>query len=290
MATVHSSRLGADLHLGKNDPEPVAGAVAMADLMAAIPAGTLPPIPQHFGTGYDFGQAGWLMLGNGPDDTVIPGFGGCGDCDWAATAHILMQAARDAGRPIPPFSGKTVVEQYAAYVASVNNGQGYDIQTGANDTGTVMSQSISRCQTVGFYDDHGVVYRFGKAITLTPGDIHQLWAATYLLEDAKIGVQLQTAQMDQFDASPNPVWDYVAGSPDEGGHAVPTMGNNGLISWAERVGFTIPFIQNRMDEGHAFLLGERYNAVTGETREGLDDADLEKYIVLVAQMKAAAAG
>lgn len=281
MPTVHSARLGCDLHLGKQPAQPPSpNHVAMRDLLAAVPAGTLPPIPQHFGTGYDFGQAGWLMLGNGPDDTVFSGFQGCGDCDWAATAHVLMQGAKNAGRAVPPFSGKTVVAQYSAY-------SGYNPQTGANDNGTDMQQSITWCQTRGFYDDNGTVYKLGQSISLTPGDLHELWAATYLFEDAKIGVNLCTAQMDQFDASSRPVWDYVKGSPSEGGHAIPTMGNNGLISWAERVGFTQAFIEQQMDEGYCFLLPERYNAVTGETRERLTNADLEKYLALVPRYDAA---
>lgn len=280
MPTVNSKRLGTDLHLGKRPARAYTDAhVPFSELLAAVPAGTLPPIPEHFGTGYDFGRTGWLMLGNGPDPTVAPNFQGCGDCDWAAQAHILMQAAHNAGLPLPPFSGKTVVDQYAAY-------SGYDPATGENDNGTDMQESIAWCQEKGFLDDHGTPYKTGKSVSLTPGDLHELWACTYLLEDAKIGINFCTAQMDQFDAGQP--WDYVAGSPSEGGHAIPTMGDNGLISWAERVGFTVALIEKQMEEGYGFILLERYNAVTGETREHFADADLEKFIVLLAQAKQAA--
>lgn len=280
MSTVHSQRLDAELHLGKRDAQPPASShVPMRELLAFLPAGTLPPIPASFGTGYDFGQAGWSMLGNGPDDTVTPGFQGCGDCDWAASAHILMQAAHNAKRPIPAFSGKTVVAQYSAY-------SGYDPATGSGDNGTDMQESLTWCQTKGFQDDAGTAYKFGKSVSLTPGNLQELWAATYLFEDAKIGVQLQAAQMDQFDA--HQPWDFVKGSAVDGGHAIPTMGVNGLISWGERVGFTQAFIKNLMDEGYSFLLAERYNAVTGETLEDMTDADLEKYLSLLTAQKLAA--
>jgi hypothetical protein len=204
--TVHSARLNADLFLGKNAPSPPpANSVAMGDLMSAIPAGTLPPIPAHFGTATDFtnddsanpAAGSWAIGGNGPDNTVAPGFQGCGDCDWISTAHVLMQAAKNAGRPVPPFTGLTVVDQYAAY-------SGYDLKTGANDNGTDMSDSIKWCQEKGFYDDNGTVYQFGQAVTIEPGNIEQLWAAAYLFEAVKIGVEVTTAQMDQFDASANP--------------------------------------------------------------------------------------
>ena len=280
MPTVHSERLNADLHLGKQPAQAVSNDHAsMSELLNTLPAGSLPPIPANFGTGCDFGRDGWLMLGNGPDPTVTLGFTGCGDCDWAASAHVIMQAAKNAGRPVPAFSGKTVVDQYAAY-------SGYDPATGANDNGTDMQASIQWCQTTGFHDDQGTVYTFGKSIALKPGDLAELWAATYLFEAVKIGVRFQTAQMDQFDAGHQ--WDYVPGSADEGGHAIPTMGNNGLISWGERVGFTQAFITNLMDEGYGFLLPERYAAVTGKTLEHFADADLERYIVLLAQQKQAA--
>ena len=201
------------------------------------------------------------------------------NCDWAATAHVLMQAADNAGRPIPPFSGLTVVDQYAAY-------SGYDIKTGANDNGTDMQESIKWCQTKGFYDDNGTVYQFGKSVSLTPGDINELWAATYLFEDTKIGITVTTAQMDQFDASSHPVWDYVAGSPQEGGHAIPPMGVSGLISWGTRVGYTPALIEHQMDEGFGFCLPERYAQVTGETVEGYTEMDLEKFVVILAAQKA----
>jgi hypothetical protein len=288
--TVHSARLNADLFLGKNAPSPPpANSVAMGDLMSAIPAGTLPPIPAHFGTATDFtnddsanpAAGSWAIGGNGPDNTVAPGFQGCGDCDWISTAHVLMQAAKNAGRSVPPFTGLTVVDQYAAY-------SGYDLKTGANDNGTDMSDSIKWCQEKGFYDDNGTVYQFGQAVTIEPGNIEQLWAATYLFEAVKIGVEVTTAQMDQFDASANPTWDYVAGSPQEGGHSIPTMGSLGLITWGCRVRYTQRFVTRQMDEGHCFLLPERYSAVTGDTLEGYADADLERFITLLAAQKQAA--
>jgi hypothetical protein len=280
VSTVHSQRLGADLHLGKQDARPPSSDhVAMSDLMGAIPAGALPPIPQHFGHGYDFGRDGWLMLGNGPDPSVAPNFQGCGDCAWAGPAHETMEAARNARRPVPAFSGKTIVSQYSAY-------SGYDPTTGANDNGSDVQAVLAWRQSKGLLDDAGNAYRIGKTVTLTPGDMAQLWAATYLFECVGIGVQLQAAQMDQFDAGQP--WDYVAGSAVDGGHYIPVMGDNGLISWGERVGFTPAFIAHCCDEAYAYVDPERYSTVTGRTAEGIADIDIERYIVAVAQVKTAA--
>lgn len=283
MNTVHSSRFDTDFYLGKNPAKPLNSThVAMGDILKATGIAGLPPIPEHFGTGEDFTnddsanpKAGsWMILGNGPDNTVFQGYQGCGDCDWASSAHVLMQAAKNSGRPIPKFSGKTVVAQYSAY-------SGYDPKTGKNDNGTDMQEAITWCQTKGFYDDSNTVYTFGQSVSIEPGNVQELWAATYLFEAVKIGVNLQTAQMDQFDASNSPIWDYVKGSADEGGHSIPTMSKSGLISWGFRVGYTQMFIKNQMDEGYSFLLTERYNAVAGETKENLNDADLEKYVSIL---------
>lgn len=277
MTTVHSTRLGAELHLGKQDAKPPAsGHVRMRDLLAAIPSGALPPIPAHFGHGYDFGADGWLMLGNGPDPTVSQGFQGCGDCAWAGPAHEEMEAARNAGRPVPPFNGKTVVAQYSAY-------SGYDPKTGAKDNGSDPQQVLAWRQTKGLYDDNGTVYKIGQTVTLDPGDLEQLWAATYLFECTGIGVQLQDAQMTQFDKGEP--WDYVAGSKVDGGHYIPVMGSAGLVSWGERVGFTHSFYEHCCDEAYAYVDPERYRQATGETAEGYTNQDLEKYISLVAKAK-----
>lgn len=278
MPTVHSERLG-ELHLGKQDAKPTHPSTPRLRALLKAANVTLPPIPTHFGHGLAFGYDGWRMLGNGPDNTVSPGFGGCGDCAWAGPAHEEMEAARTAGRPIPQFSGKTVVAQYSAY-------SGYDPQTGANDNGSNVQDVLAWRQDKGLYDDHGNVYKIGQHVALTPGDMHELWAATYLFECVGIGVQMTSAQMGQFDASPHPVWDYVKGSPTDGGHYVPVMGDNGLISWGQRVGFTQAFYENQCDEAFTYLDAERYRAVTGKTAEGLTEEDLVSYISLVAQGKA----
>lgn len=280
MPTVHSERLGVELHLGKNPASKLApGSAKYGELRPALArAGLLPKTPAMFGHGHDFPQGKWLMLGNGPDDTVFPGFGGCGDCAWAGPAHEEMEAAKNAGRPVPRFSGETVVAQYSEY-------SGYDARTGANDNGANVQDVIAWRQERGLRDDQGNLYKIGREVWLEPGNLQHLWEATWLFENVGIGIEVAAAQMRQFDAGPQPTWDYVAGSPIEGGHYVPVMGKLGLISWAEDVYYTPRFIEKQMDEGVVYLDNERYNRVTGETLEHFKDADLEKFVVLVAQQK-----
>lgn len=282
MPTIHSDRHDADLHLGKQTATPLRSETTdYAELRPAlVKADVLPTPPQMWGHGHDFPQGAWDMLGNGPDDSVFPGFGGCGDCAWADPAHDEMEAAKNAGRPVPAFSGATVVKQYSEY-------SGYDPQTGENDTGSNMQDVIAWRQSKGLYDDHGTHYKIGKAVSIQPGNLQHLWEAAWLFENVNIGIEVTEAQQTQFNERAQPTWDYVAGSPVVGGHAVPVMGKLGLISWGEDVYYTAAFIAHQMDEGYAYIDPLRYNLVTGEDYEHFKDADLEKFIVLAAQQKLA---
>lgn len=260
---------------GKRDAEPPrSGVPLMHDLLKTLSPGVLPSIPANFGHGYDLGATGWGMLGNGPDDTVFQGFQGCGNCAWAGPGHEEEESAKDAGRPVPKFSGKTIVAQYSAY-------SGYDPQTGSSDNGSNVQDVLQWRQSKGLYDDDGNVYKILQYVALTPGDVHELWAATYLFECVGVGVQLQQAQQDAFPRT----WDYAKGSPVVGGHYVPFMGNNGLISWGDRVQFTQAFYKNQCDEAYAWIDPLRYNAVTGKSAESYTNADLELYINNIAQAK-----
>lgn len=263
------------LHLGKRDATPVrSGTPRYAELRQALVKDsqvTLPPFPSNFGHANAFAGDGWLMLGNGPDDTVLPGFGGCGDCAWAGPGHEIMESAKTSGRPVPQLSGKTIVAQYSAY-------SGYDPRTGANDTGSNLQDVLAHRQTQGIYDDSGTVHKISHVVSLTPGNLQEIWECAWLFERVGLGVQVQEAQQQQFAAGL--AWDYVPGSPIIGGHYVPQMGRWALVSWARRVGITNRYLVNLNDEAYSYVDDELYGRVTGETAEGFKAQDLEKFIVL----------
>jgi hypothetical protein len=267
------------LHLGKRDATPLrAGTPRYSELRSALIKDSkisLPRFPENFGHANAFPGESWLMLGNGPDDSVYPGFGGCGDCAWAGPAHEIMESAKTSGRTVPAFSGKTVVAQYSAY-------SGYNPQTGENDTGSNLQDVLQWRQTNGIYDDNGTVHKIGRHVALTPGNVQELWEAAWLFERVGLGLQIQEAQQEQFAEGRS--WDYVPGSPIDGGHYVPQMGRWGVVSWARRVGVTTRFLVNLNDEAYAWLDNELYNQRTGETAEGFDDQDLEKFLVLTARL------
>lgn len=236
---------------------------------------TLPNLPMTWGHGTDFPD--WGMLGNGPDDTVFPGFGGAGDCAWAGPAHEEEQAAHESGRPIPPFSGKTVINQYSAYC-------GYDSQTGANDQGSDVREVLKWRQQKGLLDDNGVAYKIGAYVALEPGNWQTLREASYLFQSVGIGFQFPTSAMDQFNNGQN--WSIVNGAQIDGGHYVPIVGHPWpgywtVITWGRRQVATWSFLQKYCDEIWAYIDPERYSTVTGETYNGYQSVDLEKYITLV---------
>jgi hypothetical protein len=255
----------------------------IANLLKTIPSGTIPPIPKTFGHGYDFGATSWGMQGNGPcdDGSIAQGtyaYNGAGDCADAAIAHIFMEAAKDAGRPVPKFTCASTLDNYAEYLgvgshANLNSN---------NDEGTDLQDFLKRLQTTGFSDANGNVYKIGATVSGTPGNLNELWAMTYLFEAAYIGVNLQEAQESAFPKT----WNYDPQSQTIGGHCIPIVGTGGLISWGDRVGFTTSFFENLCDEFYGFIDPLLYSTVTGETLEKQDDADLEKYIALLTQVKA----
>jgi hypothetical protein len=244
----------------------------------------LPTLPTTWGHGMDFGNKGWLMLGNGPDDTVFPGFGGAGDCAWAGPGHETMQTQHEAGAPVSTFSGKTIIDQYAAYIASVNNGQAYDPHTGANDMGSNVRDVLDWRRTKGLLDDSGTAHKIGAYVSLETGNWSVLREASYIFESVGIGIQFPNSAMAQFDASQ--IWSVVPGATVEGGHYVPVVGHPypGLwtvITWGQRQIATWSFLAKYCDEVWAYLSTERYNKVTGQTAEGYKDMDLTKFLTLV---------
>jgi hypothetical protein len=243
---------------------------------------SLPQAPPPSG-GYGGDFSDWLMLGNGPcDDGSIPekepAYQGAGDCAWAGPAHEEMEAAKNSGRAVPPFTCLNVLEQYSAY-------SGYNLQTGANDNGSNVRDVLKWRQQKGLLDTAGTAHKIGTFIALEPGNTQELWEALWLFENVGIGINFPNSAMDQFNAGKT--WSVVPGATIEGGHYIPLVGHpvNSVwtcVTWAKRQTMTAQFLTTYCDEAWAYIDPERYNQVTGETLQKFTDANLEKYITLVA--------
>lgn len=232
----------------------------------------LPKVPAVFGHGqiYHDGEAkgDWLILGNGPDNTVAPGFPGAGCCVWSCAAHVEMEVSKVAGHPVT-ITGKEVISDYSATT-------GYVIGDERTDQGTNMRQAMKYRAQTGILDAHGDRHKIGAYVSIEPGNWDELLQAAYIFGSGEIGFAFTQAQYDQFEAGD--VWDYVAGSPSEGGHAIPAFGQNrkkggsGVVSWARHLWFTRALLEHQNDETWAIIQPEALR--NGKTERGYDLAAL----------------
>lgn len=283
------------LHLGKQPHTPDARDWQWDEFRKILKAaGTLPKIPaDHWGHGNTYKD--WLMLANGPDPTA-PGASaeGCGCCVWSSAAHQTMEALTDASYGSANtaavgklFDGATTVADYAAVT-------GYDPQTGEGDNGTEIRDSLLYRQKTGIVDTVGNRHKIGPFVAIEPGHLEHLLEALYFFEGLPMGFRVQQAQMDAFNRAESdgttPTWDYVAGSPEIGGHDIPLVGhpdktNYAGLSWAKRLIVTPALVAHQTDEIWGFVTPERISRVTGKSYEGASQAQLEEYLHLVASAK-----
>jgi hypothetical protein len=292
-----SERLGADVHFGKLPASPLRpGTIQYAtDLRPAlVKAGLIPTIPQLFGHGHDLPQGAWLMLGNGPlgsNEGTLPeswtaARNGAGDCTIADCYHSLMLAEKNAGKPLSLVTAELAIKAYMARTLAAN-GTAYNPENGEGDTGLDIQDVNEWEKEEGIETGDGAHHKIDYSIALEPGNIQHLWEMIFFTEKVKLGLVICEAQMIQFDASPQPTWDYVAGSPEVGGHDTPAVGKLGLLSWGEDVYWTPAFVQHQCDEAFGILQAEQFKN-NGQDYEGYTEGDIEKWVTEIAQEKLAA--
>lgn len=278
-----SERLGGTVRLGHNPTpydsrdlryEDFRGSLFKAGMMGAVHAAALPSVPHMWGHGNDLPV--YPMNGNGPDDSVFPGFQGAGDCEVARVQNAIINGKMNSGATAPPLDGSTAIPVYSTL-------SGYDDQTGANDNGLDTRTMLSFAQKTGITDKAGVNHRIGPYFFAEAGHWPIYCEIAYLIEEGGISWDFSTQMMDQFDN--NQPWQYVPGYTSEGGHITAGWGPLHTGTWTRNQGFTQSCFEHQNTEVSGFILAERYNAVTGETLEHWKDADLEKFIVLLAQQK-----
>jgi hypothetical protein len=253
----------------------------LVDIKTSIGLAT-PIYKSSFGYGNDFhnGPTGWKILGNGPpDDNSIPqadaaALQGAGDCAWAGSAHETMLLCKNARRPVPKFTGLNILQQYSAY-------SGYDLVTGANDNGSDVVEVLKWRQTKGLVDASGGIHKIGVFVSLEVGNLTELWEALYYFDTVGLGINFPESAMTQLNQGQ--IWSVVSGAQIEGGHYIPLVGRPTAntwtcITWGQRQIMTEQFVTTYMDEAYCYITLERYNAVTGETPQGVKDYDLEKYL------------
>ena len=249
----------------------------------------LPSIPNpHGGYGTEFPGGvwpGWGMYANGPcDDNTIPSswyaYNGVGCCAWSGPGHETMTTDKNGGRTVAKFTCLNIANQYAEYLG-LKSAQ--DLSA-SNDQGSQVRDVLQWRATKGLLDASGQTHKVGVYVALEPTNLQDLWEALWLFECVGIGINFPGSAMDQFNAGQ--IWSVVNGAQIEGGHYIPLVGHPvssawTCVTWGKRQMMTNQFIQTYCDEAWAYITPERYNEVTGDTLQGYNDADLEKFISLV---------
>ena len=264
----------ADLKLGKRPAAPQPKDFKWAEFRAEI---SLPAIPSRFGHANLFTD--WGMYGNGPDDTVHPGFRGAGDCVWAGADHEHRMINHVVHRKDVPFSGKTAIADYSACT-------GYKVGDDATDQGTDMHDAAAYRKATGIVDANGKRHKIGAYIWLDPKNWEHLREAVYIFGMAGIGFEFPASAWDQFDHGEP--WDVVSNDGgNDGGHYVPVMGEPnaskvGVVTWAQRQELTQAFYEKYNDETLVYITDEE---LSGSPQHGLHGFDLEKLNSYLAALK-----
>lgn len=218
-------------------------------------------VPPRFGHGRMFPD--WQMLGNGPDETVVPGFSGAGNCVFAGGAHETMESAKLGGHTVR-FTGKNVIDDYSAVT-------GYVVNNPATDNGTIVRDALKYRQKVGLIDMLGRRHKIGAYVSVDPKNFDQLMQAAWVFSAVGIGFNFPDTAWDQFDH--DMPFDVVDDAKIEGGHYVPVFGRSsrsvcGVVTWGRRVGMTRDFYETYNDETWAMVYPEELR--NGVNERGFD--------------------
>jgi hypothetical protein len=255
---------------------------------AVRPSGlVVPHVPKpHGGFGMDF--VDWLMLNNGPSNAWPQGWAaarGCGNCTIADKLHAFMESAKNAGRPIPPFSDKSGVRNYQT-LTKLANGSPYNPQTGEGDTGLEIRTVLDHCQKVGLGDDWGILHRIGPYVLVDHTNPQEVWEVLWFAEHVSLGINATQSMEDQVNANQTITWD--PNSPKLGGHDLLLAGHpsNNIwagVQWGQRTPMTEEFRLKASEEAWTWFDPAEISAKTGTNYEGVNADQLNAYLQAVAK-------
>lgn len=224
----------------------------------------LPTPPADFG--HEDLVTDWAMLGNGPDDSVAPGFEGAGDCVFAGGDHETLMLGAEGGHH-PAFTGRQAIADYSAVT-------GYVVGEESTDRGTEVRAALKYRKATGLADSAGHRHHIGAFLQLDK-DLDKVFQAAYLFGCVGIGIEFPESAMDQFNEGKP--WDVVEGSPIDGGHYVPVVGRSSgnlvVVTWGKTQEMTPDFFARYCDEAWVYLSSSALDG-DGETPDGFDKAQL----------------
>lgn len=188
-------------------PHAVLAPTATADWYSAVPSNS------------------WLMLANGPDNSISQGYQGCGDCTCAAAGHIVDQVEWYAeGNTPATVTGPAVLAMYEGL-------SGYSPSTGRNDNGATCQGALQYWQTNGLAG-----FKPAAFAQLDVTNVNLVKTVIDYFGCVYTGFDVPGIFETQFDNGQP--WDVPkgrTGSQIVGGHAVPLVGYDAnyfyLVTW-----------------------------------------------------------
>jgi len=219
---------------------------APALMLASFLTGIIPDHPTS--EDYLSQLQNWQMLGNDQ-------YGDCVAVTWANMRRLVTAALSTENYP-------TMNQVIALYKTQNPNfptqDDGMDIQT-----------CLEYLHSLGGPDGMKVV-AFAK---VDLSNLDEVKAALAIFGCLWLGINVQRANMTEFDRGQP--WDYVPGSPIDGGHSIIGGGYTGLasndvrfITWAQETGFTDNFWNKQVEEAWAVIWPEQLGTI--EFQEGID--------------------
>lgn len=242
-------------------PAPAAPAMRLSRFVAGVP-----DLPRR--ADYLRDLDGWAMLGNDR----------AGDCEavrWANSRRLVTATLTDAER----YPSQDDV--WALYRTQNPNFDPHG-DPNVNGPGSGADQGMSTQETLDY------LHRTGgpdgvKAVAfarLDPLNEAEVDAAMGIFGEIWLDVVVQQAQFGQFDGGR--AWDYVAGSPTEGGHAVlggayswGRSNSLGFITWAQQTHMTDLYRQTCVDAAWVVIWPELLGSKAFRT--GIDTTRLADY-------------
>jgi hypothetical protein len=241
----------------------------------------LPSHPTHFGHEKLVGSKAWQMLGNGPDNTVKPGFMGAGDCVFAGGDHETMLWNIENDKQVK-FTGANAIKDYST-VTGYDPGAPLDADgNNPTDRGTDVRTALGYRRKTGLVDAAGKRHKIGAYVALELGNMDQLLEALYLFGVVGIGIKFPNSAMDQFNAGKP--WSVVPGPEPTDGHYIPLVANRTnleCVTWGRVQQMTVQFYKKYCDEAWTILSPEMLKS--GKSLEGFDLAQLQADLKAVAQ-------
>ncbi len=250
--------------LGLKDPVP--GAIPLRFATYAN-FRELPEPPAVFGH-YDlFPADGWDILGNND--------WGC--CAVSGGDHQEMLWTTEGGHAAPFHTDATLADYGSITGFDPTAGPVGDNPT---DQGTDIGQLADFWMSTGLVDSNGQRHKVVAVMDLNPGDLRELWLATYLFQTIGLGFAIPQSAIDQ-NRRQEP-WDVVGddgGSGIQGGHYVPAMGrlangNGVLVTWGKLQEFTPAFYTMYNNQGIVALSEDMM--VNAQSIDGFDDTLLRE--------------